>query len=523
MYFEILTLLAFAIPVLAFMLPPVRAGVAREAEGMQRFRAFADGPTIESLKESAQSLNVKAQQIQAKADSEGRELTDEELDEIESLNDEFDEIVANIERRERIVAQADRASRLMDAGQRRVPAHDPADPDEVDDEAAASAARAQASASDRRRGGDGGGARSHRVSVRNNLELDPKRGFAHLGEFALAVHKASKPSGFVDPRLTIMGAPTTVSTETQGADGGFAVPPDFRESIAEKITGDASLLGRTNMDTTSRNSITQPLDETSPWDSTNGIQAAWGDELAQLSQSKMQLKESTLRLNKLTALVPVTEELLEDGPMIDGYLRRKTPVKMNQKINEAIVRGDGVGKPLGLLNAGAVVTVAAESGPQTADTIVAENIVKMWSRMPAANRMNAVWLANQDIEPQLLLLKLEGSSGGVFPLYLPPGGLSASPYGTIMGRPVIPCESCSVLGDAGDLIFVDLMEYQTAIKSSGIRVDVSMHLWFDYDTMAYRFIFRVAGQPMWTQAWDRRDGNSPTLSPYVVLGARTGS
>ena len=61
--------------------------------------------------------------------------------------------------------------------------------------------------------------------------------------------------------------------------------------------------------TTSSNTITFPKDETTPWASSGGLQAYWDGENDQLTQSKVALKEHTLRLNKLTALVPVTEEL----------------------------------------------------------------------------------------------------------------------------------------------------------------------------------------------------------------------
>jgi HK97 family phage major capsid protein len=68
---------------------------------------------------------------------------------------------------------------------------------------------------------------------------------------------------------------------------------------------------------------------------------------------------------------------------------------------DAIVEGTGAGQPLGILNSPALISVAKETG-QAAATIVKENVDKMWSRMWARARKNAIWLINQDIEPQLL-------------------------------------------------------------------------------------------------------------------------
>jgi HK97 family phage major capsid protein len=167
--------------------------------------------------------------------------------------------------------------------------------------------------------------------------------------------------------------------------------------------------------------------------------------------------------------------------------------------------------------------VAKESG-QDADTIVANNIINMWSRMYAPCRRNAVWLINQDIEPQLFkmsfnILNASGAIVGGVPVYLPANGLSGSPYATLMGRPVIPTQACETVGDKGDIILVDLTQYMTLYKAGGIKTDVSMHLWFDYDVAAFRFIFRVTGQPWWAAAISPRDGSN-SLSWAVTLDER---
>jgi HK97 family phage major capsid protein len=319
-------------------------------------------------------------------------------------------------------------------------------------------------------------------------------------------------------------APTSFGSEGVGTDGGFAVPPDFREAITSLIAGEDSLLGRTDKFVSSGNSITVPVDDDAPW-STSGIQAFWEGENDQLTQSKPLIKQQTIRLNKLAVLVPVTDELLEDAPAIDAYLRRKVPEKMDFKLNLAIVQGNGVGMPLGILNSPATVSVAKFTS-QDADTIVGVNIINMWSRMYAPSRATSVWLINQDIEPQLLTLMKVGKldtgavdTGWGVPLYLPANGLSGTPFSTLMGRPIIPTQACETIGDKGDIIFADLKQYMTAMKVGGVRAETSIHLWFDYDTTAFRFILRIAGQPWWGTAVSPRDGSN-TLSPFVTLAAR---
>lgn len=348
---------------------------------------------------------------------------------------------------------------------------------------------------------------------------DPKRGFQSMGEFATAVRAAmSGPGAQVDERLLIDAAvPSTAGRESVGSDGGYAVPPQYRTDIMEAVGAEDSLFSMTDQIPIERNSIKMPVDETTPWDTTNGIQVAWEDELNQLSQSKPHLDLTEFNARKITSLVPVSEELMEDASAMDAYLRRKAPVKIQFAVDLAIVQGNGVGRPLGLLNSPALITVAKE-GSQSADTIVRANINKMWARMPARNRRNAVWLINQDADPQLQELQFTGTESPI-PLYMPNGGLSQTPYDTLKGRPVIYHQAANTLGSKGDIMLVDMSQYATVVKRGGIKVDVSMHLYFDANAMAYRFILRVGGHPWLKAPIDPRDGSN-TLSPFVTLAER---
>jgi HK97 family phage major capsid protein len=126
---------------------------------------------------------------------------------------------------------------------------------------------------------------------------------------------------------------------------------------------------------------------------------------------------------------------------------------------------------------------------------------------------------NPDVEQQLMTMQFPGT-GTAVPAYLPPGGLSASPYGTLLGRPVIPTEACPALGDKGDIIFGDLGNYQTVIKAGGIRSDVSIHIWFDYDITAFRFVLRVGGQPLWNSSITAFQSGSSARGFFATLEAR---
>lgn len=480
---------------------------------------FADGGNpIENLKERLYQLNEAAQTIQAAADAEKRDLNQDEQKELDTIFVEFESTEGEIHRRERIQAQT---QKLTTGVGRQTTADGPGEEEEEDPAPVPVPARAQQQPLQAR-----GNATPRRQTNRIEVIAQDrgKWGWRHPGEYMKAVHAASSKGGFVDPRLDIRNQPTTYGSEGVGADGGFAVPPDFRTAIVELVMGEASLLGRTDQLTSTSNSITVPVDATTDWQTTGGMQAYWEGEGDQKAQSKPALNQVTIRLNKLAALIPVTDELLEDANGLSTYINRKAPRKIDFKVNLAIIQGNGVGQPLGILNSPALVSVAKETS-QPADTIVAANIMKMYSRMYAPSRANAVWLINQDIEPQLFSMQfaiknVAGTEnvGGV-PVYLPANGLSGSPYATLFGRPVIPTQAMETLGDKGDILFADLSQYMTAVKAGGIRQDVSIHLWFDYDVTAFRFVLRVAGQPWWATTVAARDG-SVTYSPFVTLDER---
>ena len=346
-------------------------------------------------------------------------------------------------------------------------------------------------------------------------------GFRSFGEFAKSLVKAGRRANPVtDPRLEQRTASTVFGNELAGADGGFAVPPDFATQINTLIFDEEGLLGRTDQMTTSGNSMTVPIDHDSPW-STSGIVAAWEGEGDAYAQKKPLLKQNEVRLNKLGVVIPMTEELLEDATAMSSYVPRKAASKINFAIDLAILQGTGGGQPQGILTAPA--TIAVGKGSSTTDQVTFENIRDMWASLYAPSRPTSVWVANQDVEPQLQLLEWTDNQTtpiAAQPLYIPNGNLATSPFTTLYGRPIIFHQACETVGDLGDIFLVDLSQYLTLTKGGGIRSDVSMHMWFDQDLVAFKFKIRIGGLPWWPTTLASRDG-SATYSPFITLAERT--
>jgi HK97 family phage major capsid protein len=241
---------------------------------------------------------------------------------------------------------------------------------------------------------------------------------------------------------------------------------------------------------TSSNNLTLPTHEASPWDSSH-VKAYWDGEAVAATESKASFGETTMKLHKLTAMVRVTEELLEDAPALESWIKGEAPAAMVNKINNAIISGNGAGMPLGLLNSAFKIQVAKEVG-QVADTIVFENINNMFGRIVPGSIGKAVWLVNPAVLPQLRTMKFDVANG--VPAYLPTTGISGASYGTLFGIPLKPMlGGVKALGDEGDIVLADLSYMYTAYKTAGIKSEMSTHVYFSTSEAAFKFTMRLAG------------------------------
>jgi HK97 family phage major capsid protein len=222
-----------------------------------------------------------------------------------------------------------------------------------------------------------------------------------------------------------------------------------------------------------------------------------------------------MKLRKVGALGVMTDELLSDAVALGGELQTAFADELVFQVENKIYRGNGSSAPLGFLNAPCLVSVAKETG-QAAATINTTNLSKMWARMPARSKRNAVWLINVDCEPQLDELAQAIGTGGTAPRFV-----TYSDEGVlrIKGRPVLPVEYAESVGTQGDIALVDLGKYRV-IRKGGVEQASSMHVYFAQGEQAFRAFYRVDGQAVPRAALTPFKGSN-TLSPFVVLDTRS--
>jgi len=368
-------------------------------------------------------------------------------------------------------------------------------------------------------------------SQRQPLKPNPNEGpeaqakkdkFRSFGEQIVAVMRAGSPNPVIDPRLrtTIYDAATGLQ-EGIPSDGGFLIQPEFSTELLKRAyeTGQvASRCRRIPIGANANGLKINGIDETSRTTGSRwgGVRAYWIGEADDKTASKPKFRQIELSLKKLIGLCYATDELLQDATALESVMNQAFAEEFGFMLDDACINGTGAGMPLGIMNSPCLVSVSKEAA-QLADTVEYANIVNMWARCYARSRPNAVWFINQDVEPQLFQMGIMVGTGGS-PVYMPPGGASAAPYGTLFGRPVIPIEQCQTLGDAGDIILGDFSQY-ILIDKGGIQSASSIHVRFVNDESVFRFVYRVDGQPIWNSALTPFKGSN-TLSPFVRLAAR---
>ena len=358
------------------------------------------------------------------------------------------------------------------------------------------------------------------TNVHDRVQDDPTGGFESYAEFAVAIYHAELPGNRqVDQRLLVQAA--SGMSENDDSSAGYLIPTQWLGNLLKVTNEYARVLSRARQIPMKSNMVEIPVLKDKDRTAGNrygGIQVYWLAEAAQKTGAKPKFGKIGLKLNELAGLVYMTNTLLEDSPIsLEPLIGDMFGEEFAIVIDNSMIRGTGAGQPLGILNAPCLVTQAAEAG-QAAATIEAWNIIKMYARMPARNKTKAAWFINAECLPQLLTLRMPVGTGGQL-MYTPPGGLSGAPYGTLFGRPVVELETCSALGTVGDIIFADFSQYLIGRRKRGIQKATSIHLRFDYDETAFRFVMRIDGQPWWETTLTPMYGTA-TQSPFVVLATR---
>lgn len=362
------------------------------------------------------------------------------------------------------------------------------------------------------------------IREENHNEKGEYRGYAPLskgglGEFAKDVRSAVL-AGVAPRKLQELRAATGMN-EGVGAEGGFLVQSDHAEELYSAAKGAGSIASKCFEITVSSgvNSTTfNQIDETSLGRGSlfGGVSAGFVGEAGSPTASKPKFKQSSVKLEKLVAAAYVTEEQAEDAAQLNSFLGVAFPTAMADELDYNLVWGNGAGVPLGVMNAGCLITVAKE-GSQAADTIVGANINKMTDRLLKGPRSGSIqWLAHPNTLQQLRVAHVAGTNSDKY-LYAD-AGLYGNDQARLAGYALAESQQAKDLGDLGDIILGDWSQY-VLFRKNGIKASQSAHVAFLAGEMVFKWTLRVNGMPMHNSAVTDRHG-STTRSGFIALAER---
>ena len=220
---------------------------------------------------------------------------------------------------------------------------------------------------------------------------------ARDAELAKAVSSpiTEKPSGAVrektgrasdaykeDFACILRGKPAlhNVLSTSPDVDGGYLVPEEFETQI---VTG----LEETNVIRSIAKVITTSAERKIPIAATHSI-AQWTLENAAYTESNPTFDQKTVDSFKLTDLVKVSVELLQDSYFdLEAYIVQEFARAFGAAEEEAFCIGTGTGQPTGIFNATNGGHVGVTAGSATAITL--DNLLDLIYALKAPYRKNA--------------------------------------------------------------------------------------------------------------------------------------
>ena len=298
----------------------------------------------------------------------------------------------------------------------------------------------------------------------------------------------------------------------EGKSGGFAVPEEFAEMMLDAALEDEIVRPRATVWPMETNTRHVPawagLDRSS--NLYGGFTGEWLAEAQEATEEEGELRKITLKAEKLGIYTSISRELRDDGLTFADQLQSALRDAIRYFLDEAFLTGDGVGKPKGILEDEALITVDRQGASQ----IDYQDIVNMYTHLfkgtPGGSK---VWVANNDILPELMTMTDAGNN-----LVWQPNAREGAP-GNLLGIPVLLSEKTPALGDTGDLQLADLRHYAIGMRQE-IDLDTSLAPGWKKDLTSLRVILRADGQGTWDKPLTPRNG-SKQLSWCVALDEST--
>lgn len=189
---------------------------------------------------------------------------------------------------------------------------------------------------------------------------------------------------------------TNVLSEGVDADGGYLVPVEFERTLVKGLQ-EANIvrsLAKVFSSSAERKIAIAATNSSATWVPENGI----------IPESSVTFGQKTIDAFKLTDLIKVSTELLNDSMFdLESYLAEEFARALGVAEEEAFIKGTGSGQPTGIFHAANGGTVGATTAAAT--TIEFDDIVNLVYALKSPYRRNAAFLTHDTTVAALRKLK----------------------------------------------------------------------------------------------------------------------
>ncbi len=303
--------------------------------------------------------------------------------------------------------------------------------------------------------------------------------------------------------------------ESGGTTGGYIVPPEFYDQLLQIAAEDNTFRQAAFVQPMASATLQFPYLDittvqaagTSPF--FGGVVANWTEEAQNRTETEPAFKMMELKAHELSGYTVSSNVLLQDAAFgLEKFLQMLFGKAVAWYEEYAFLQGNGVGKPVGVINAPAAINVARN----TSSHFYFPDVAGMLAHLLPSSYGRARWYISPTVVSDLIQLK-DGANRAIF-LSIDQGATKA-PVWKLLNMPVTITEKVPALGTTGDVSLVDPTLYVIGDRMS-LEVAASEHVNFLKNQLTWRFVQRIDGQPWMDKPVTLQDGTTQ-VSPFVVL------
>lgn len=312
-----------------------------------------------------------------------------------------------------------------------------------------------------------------------------------------------------DPRVRAYQAHLRDLSMGVGAEGGILIPEQWRQAIMQ-IDGEAELVRpratRIPATTPPDAKLSFPTLKQGAVGVMGGLAFEWVGEGGDKPETDFDLEGISTEPKEFAAYTTITDKLLRNSQVMATYLRVMLNRGVSHDLDLSLIKGNGVGKPLGAWNSPGAIKVNRAAAGAFGFT----DVVNMLAALLPESWTRALWALHQTLLPSAINLA-DAAGNSIFVAGDATKGISP----TLLGVPIRWTGKTYALGTTGDAALMDF-SYYLYREGAGPFIAMSEHVYFLQNKSVVKCFGSVDGQG-WVKTPLTLDDGVTQVSPFVLL------